>query len=167
MSDDESPIRPELFTRVKEYTDSVLKGTVTPDSNLGDNTPIIVFYFNFFLQFFEKVLRDPITGFDEQEQDRADRIRLSLDGPEHAATRQLIVRFEDFCELQPDLKDGLYFTHDHDFWQFHEQYIPRLLESIQGWATSATLPEIADLAKQALDYYKSAVAYLRKTYGRG
>ncbi len=162
MNDNGSPISLALFKRVEEYTDSVLKGAVKPDSTLGDNTPIVVFYFNFFLQFFQNVLHDPITGFDGQEQDRADRIRLSLDGPEHAAERQLIVRYEEFCDLQPDLKDGLYFTHDHDFWQFHEQNIPRLLGSIQAWATYASLPEIADHARQALDHYKSAVAYLRK-----
>lgn len=165
MNDSASPISLDLFNRVDDYTDSILKGTTTRDSDINSDTAIFIFYYNFFLQFFQNVLHQPITGFDERAQDQAARLRFSLGAPENAPLRQLIVQFENFCELQSESGRGLYLPSDEDFLEFHEQYIPRLLESIGGWAMSAGLPELAERAKRAFDHYNSAVAYLRKNYG--
>jgi hypothetical protein len=164
VNDSASPISPDLFNRVDEYTDSILKGAVTSDSIVREDIPIYIFYQNFFLQFFDNVLHYPITGFDEKAQDRAARKRLSLKGPEQAPVRQLITQFENFCDMRTDLEGGLYFASDDDFIEFHEKLIPRLLTSIQTWATSASLPRLAERAEQALDTYNSAVAYLTTSH---
>jgi len=150
MTDNAEPIRLDLFNRVDDYADSIVRGAVTSDSVI-ENTPIYVFYENFFLQFFDNVMHEHITGFDRAAQDKADGMRLSLEGSAQAPVRRMIEQFEDFCELRAELPGGMYFTSDDDFVHFHEYYIPRLLQTIEEWAASAGLPELAQRAKQAPD----------------
>jgi hypothetical protein len=160
MTDNAGPIAQELFRRVDEYTASISSGQVTDGSSLNQDTSIYLFYQNFFLQFFENALHQPITGFDEQAESKAARLRLSLTGTDNLPARRVIAQFEKFCEMLSDLVAGQYYPSEDAFLRFHKLYIPRLLRSIGVWAAAAGLPEIARCAKRAFDAYETAVASL-------
>lgn len=160
MNDRADPPSPALFTRVDEYTASILGGAVTDGMTLDENTAIYTFYQNFFLQFFDYLGKGPITGFDERAKEHATRLRISLKNPEMAAARAVICRFEDFCDLISDLNAGLYFPSRDDFLMFHREYIPDLLQDIEAWATSVQLDELGQRSERAFDAYQAAVTRL-------
>ena len=160
MNDDATPISLELFDRVQEYATSIVDGDVTSDSPLKQDTSIIVFCQNFFGQFFDNVLNHSITGFHQVAQREAVRLRRSHAGAKNAPTRKVIVEFEKFCELWSNLGAGGYASSRQEFLEFHQLYIPRLLQSILAWATHAELQEIAERSQRAADQYEAAAAHL-------
>jgi hypothetical protein len=147
-----SPIAPELFDRVDEYTEAIAHG-----QSDDDGAAIFLFSRNFFLQFFDNVLHETITGFNEEAELAATRLRLSLTGADLLPVRRVIVRFEKFCEMSSDPTSGLYYPTDKSFLERNKLYLPRLLRSIAAWATSAGLADIARRSQLAADNYLAAM----------
>jgi hypothetical protein len=147
-----SPIAPGLFDAVDEYTEAIARGPASDDG-------AVIFFFsqNFFLQFFENVLHEKITGFSEEAKLAATRLRLSLAGADLLPVRRVLVRFEKFCEMSSDPTSGQYYPTDESFLERNKLYLPRLLRTIAAWATSAGLSDIAHRSQLAADHYLAAV----------
>jgi hypothetical protein len=151
------PIDPTLFEYISEEVDRLRKDSSAIEETLSSDSPIIFFCENFFLQFFENVIQYSITGVDAENKERAARARRRLPaGP----TRMLIAQFERLCEVYPDVFGSG--PSEHDVRDFHEQYIPRLLNRIVDWAEQAPNQAILSPANNALASYQEVLDMLGK-----
>lgn len=149
-----SPVASELFEYVVEEAARLEQEKSAIGKHLDSDSPIIVFCENFFLQFFENVVGYTITGVDPENKERAARQRRKQ--PRAAgAVRRLISQFERLCEVYPDLFGS---GPADDVRDFHEQYVPRLLDRIAEWADDAGMPPLLAAANNARDTYRNVVA---------
>jgi hypothetical protein len=146
------PVAPELFDVLTQYAKDIEQGNVQPTPSLGATSPALTFCENFYGQFFQNRLSQPIEHFDLGAKKTAVRLRLEVkdkNGP--PVIIQLITWFEKLCDIYPNvLALGYGVASKAVFFDFHANYLLTLLERVSSWAKVENYPAIEQKAESSL-----------------
>jgi hypothetical protein len=157
-------VAPELFDVLNQYAKDIEQGKVKPTPALGATSPALTFCENFYAQFFQNRLSQPIQHFDLEAKKAAVRLRMDLkekNGP--ITVIQLITWYEKLCDIYSSvLALGYGVSTKGVFLDFHNNYLLILLERASAWAQAENYAEIDLKAKSALDELKKALQLIPK-----
>jgi hypothetical protein len=154
----EHVISPQLFDSVGEYVVLLRSGGAFSEKNvIPETSPIISFTENAFKQFFGNEVGSEITGFDEQFKKRAARARYRKRGGLSKQALEIIVLFEQFCDIHEDVIAGGYGGASAVLEEFHTIYVSRLLERIRALAGAKNDGKLRERADAALTEYGDAL----------
>jgi hypothetical protein len=98
-----SPVEPRLFEEVARFCRSS-----TPVEELSETSDLVDVVKQFYLQFFKNEVKREIVAIDATTNKHSVRIRLELTKDKEGTWKPLLVWFEEFCELFPDLQAARY-----------------------------------------------------------
>jgi hypothetical protein len=148
QSSQELPVKLELFTELGKYASE--HGS---DDGINDliASEILTFCQTFFQQFLRNVVRLEITGINDKAKEAAIRRRISLEKQQAPLpVRQLILMFQDLCDMWPDIVLGAYVHSESLFREFYASYIPQLLIQIHEWAQTGHFTELVEATSSAV-----------------
>ncbi len=154
-------VEPLLFRRVIAYADAIRANQVDIDKPLANTTPVIVFCENFYLQFFENVLGTEITGINDSSQKLAARLRRKLKRNKDAVhQRRLLALFEALRNLWDEIRGEGYGFREHDFDDFHHEFMPQFLSQIFQWSLTVDDEELVSAVRAAEGAYGEVLPLL-------
>jgi hypothetical protein len=157
------PVAPALFDLLSDYAKNIEQGKVELGFK-GATSPALSFCENFYAQFFQNRMGQKIEHINDEAQKSAIRLRLELkeqNGPK--VIIRLITLFEDLCQNYPNLLPLAYGEGSKtDFFNFHHDYLPTLLERAAAWAGAENFPEIEQRAKSTLSELQKALEFIPK-----
>lgn len=128
-----------LDEAIAELSRDSLRKPISPTSAVRE------FARNFYAQFFEHVLEEPINDVSLASAARAN-VLLRKNPSWTEQRRALLRRFQKLCKVSPDLAGGDYGGGASLFRRFHEQFVPDLLSDVESWARSENEDPIAERA---------------------
>ena len=153
------PVRPALFDIVIDYAKQIQSGKIKLEGPVSRASPLVTFSQNFFAQFFDNEVADPITtiGPIAKRSAVAARHRLRKRG-EPASTLQLIAWFERFCDRYPDILALSYMGSSVDFRDFLTGDFLELVNRIGNWARDKGYVSIEKKSNAAHKAIAAAIA---------
>jgi hypothetical protein len=142
--DHDSPVSPELFAFVDEVAEEIasedeLQKTLDADEGL------LLFAREFYVQFFENVLKAPITSIGTKSGLRANRLMRDKKRSWDRPTQALVRRFQRLCKIYSELL-GEQYESRNVIEDFQRAFVLGLLDEIVEWARKAGHNEIEDAA---------------------
>jgi len=152
-------VEPRLFGILTNYVNEIARGEVKATPRRGATSPALTFCENFYAQFFQNRLKRPIQRIDSDAKKKAVGLRLELkDKNENVVIIRLITWFEALCDKHSTILAMNYGTAGEDaFFEFHNEYLPTLLERIVAWAQLEKQADVEGMAKQSLSALKTAM----------
>jgi hypothetical protein len=98
------PVAPELFDVLSQYARDIQQGKVRSTPALGATSPALTFCENFYAQFFQNRLGQPIEHINLESKKTAVRLRLEIkekNGP--VVVIHLITWYENLCDIYPSV----------------------------------------------------------------
>jgi hypothetical protein len=158
------PVAPELFDVLTQYAKDIEQGKVRSTPSLGATSPALTFCENFYAQFFQNRLGQPIEHINLESKKAAVRLRLEIkekNGP--AVIIQLITWYENLCDIYSSvLALGYGVGTKAVFFNFHNNYLTTLLDRASVWAQVENFADIEQRAKLALSELKKALQSIAK-----
>jgi hypothetical protein len=148
-------VAPELFERVVEYASEVESVKTTSPYPLD-------FCDNFYAQFFQNRMNRKITGFGNAAKESAIQLRLKVQTTEGQEIAQLIVGFEQYCDVRYEVFSAQYDGGNDDATSVFQNYLAKLLGNIDGWARAEKLADIERESARASSAWQRAVESLQK-----
>jgi len=137
------PVEPDLFLGLERYARELGQGLHKPGDELSSK--IVNFCTAFFRQFLKYEVGLEDVRFDEDSKEAVVQQRLRLEQEEFTRpVADLLLMFQDLCDLWPDLMQESYEGSESSFRRFHRSYLPRLLESIERWSRIRGYTDITD-----------------------
>jgi hypothetical protein len=151
-------LAPQLFDILTEYASQIALGKVKPFER-GVTAPALTFCENFYVQFFQNRLKRPIQRIDPAAKETAVRLRMELkDKKEDKVIILIITSFETLCDKYSTILGMNYGAAGKEvFLQFHNSYLPTLLERVVAWAEREKHADIEGKAKESLSALKAAM----------
>lgn len=149
------PVEPALFLDLESYAHELGQGLHKPGDELASK--IVNFCTAFFRQFLKYEVGLEDIRFDEESKEAAVQQRLRLEQEEFTRpVADLLLMFQDLCDLWPDLMQESYEGSESSFRRFHRSYLPRLLESIERWSRIRGYTDITDRVAAAARAFRFA-----------
>lgn len=153
------PVAPELFDILNGYAKDIEQGKVKSTPSIAATSPALVFCQNFYLQFFQNRLNQPIQRINFNAKTVAVRLRLEIkqnNGP--VTVIQLITWFEKLCDMYSNILALSYGVGTKAaFFDFHDNYLLTLLDRASKWAQAEGYVEIEQKATAVLLELKKAL----------
>jgi len=154
----DQPVALDLFEELVDYARTIEAGEIGSEQKLRASTEIIVFFQEFFRQYFSSQFNIAITSTGPRAKQAAVRLRRRLaQKADTESARRLIARFEAFCDFWND--GAGYQASRQEYEDFHFQCVPNLLRSIidcaeghPGWEP------LAEAARSAEAVWDDALA---------
>jgi hypothetical protein len=151
----DDPVSPELFAFVDEVAEEIasqdeLQKTLDADEGL------LLFAREFYVQFFENVLKAPITSISTKSGLRANRLMRSKRGDWDRPTQALVRRFQRLCKIYTELLGEQYESRSA-IEDFQREFVLELLDEIVDWASEAEYDEIENAAGDSAVALRAAV----------
>jgi hypothetical protein len=148
-------VAPELFDIIVEYA-----GQVERDKE-ASSAPTD-FCDNFYAQFFQNRMKQPITGFGNAAKEAAVKLRLTVETRESHEIVVLIARFEKYCDLRYDIFSEEYGGGSGSAVSEFQDYLDTLLENIIAWTGLEKLTDIAAAAVKARSALQQAMQSVKR-----
>ncbi|MGO9377802.1 MAG: nucleotidyltransferase domain-containing protein [Dissulfurispiraceae bacterium] len=157
------PVAPELFEILIQYAKDIEQGKVEL-SSAGTISPALTFCENFYAQFFQNRMAQPIENINLKTKEAAIRLRLEVKGNNGpAAIVQLIAWFEKLCDDYSSLLALCCGAGSSDtFFDFHHNYLMTLLERASSWAHTEYFADIEERARASFEELQKALPFLTK-----
>ncbi len=153
--EDDDPVSPELFAFVDEVTEEIASQDAL-QKTLDADEGLLLFAREFYVQFFENVLKAPITSISTKSGLRANRLmrdkKQHWDGP----TRALVRRFQRLCKIYSELLGEQYESREA-IEDFQREFVLGLLDEILDWARKAGQEEIEHAAGNSALALRAAI----------
>jgi hypothetical protein len=151
-------IAPTLFDLALEAAKE-LKEKRAITRPVSPNSPALEFSRNFFAQFADGLLGievESLTILAAREVNVAAKKRRDLT----PGARRLARRFQHLCKLAPNVTGGDYGGRRQVYRDFHEHFMPHLLDDIVTWAEEQDAAALASRAREAAAGYRAALEEL-------
>lgn len=121
---------------------------------MGDFHVLSTFFDQFFGQFGSN-----ISGFTQRSRESATMLIETLKAAEQASkeTREIVVRYEEFCDMNDNISRGYGAPIKLTLSTFHEDYLVRLLTAAREWAASEDKTSLSQRISVCLSRYSAAV----------
>lgn len=151
-------VQHDLFDYVDGYAEAVLNGVYQREDKFDPAWNIFTFCQLFFDQFFG-CYGTSISGFSQQSREAAALLieRLRAFGQGSGQTRQMIVLYEEFCDMSDDTRGGYEESSSVSVLTFHEEYLTRLLEASREWAVNEGNSSLVQRIADSIDRYNFAI----------
>ena len=148
----------DLFKYVDDYAAKISDGEVDESEDFDPDWDIFTFCQLFFDQFFSQFGGKSIRGFTQRSREAAtlliETLRLSGQGSPQA--RELVVLYEEFCDMSDNTSKGYGAPTPITVQTFHEDYLERLLAAAIEWALSENAASLSTRIEQSLARYLTA-----------
>jgi hypothetical protein len=147
-----------LFDQVDDYADSIRRGELERDDEFDPNWDILTFCQLFFDQFFGEFGIN-ISGFSQRSRETVAELieELNAAGKGSQQAKDLIVLYEQFCDMNDDCHGAYGGSTPLDVLTFHQEYLLELLEASLEWAKSENRKDLQQRVAGAIQGLNSAI----------
>jgi hypothetical protein len=148
----------ELLNYVDEHVDSIKSGNFDENDEFDPHWEAYTFCQLFFDQFFGQFGAN-IHGFTQRSREAATVLveTLKAAGKASVETRELVVLYEEFCDMNENTIMGYGASVRLTLSTFHEDYLVRLLTGAVEWANSEGKTSLSLRINASLRRYRAAV----------
>lgn len=149
------PIEIGLFAFVDEAATGIQEEDEL-STELDAESGLLLFVRDFYVQFFENVLEEPITSIGTRSALKANRLMRAGGKRWDTPVRALVRRFQKLCKLYPELLGEQYESADV-IASFQRDFVIGMLAEIVTWARSVDHAQIAERAAESESLLRSVV----------
>lgn len=148
-------VAPDLFDLLDAYSESLREEPASIYEEVDAASTIIAFLNGFFEQFFRNVLNVRIGEPGDDELQAAERLRASRTLREEV--ERIVLSFEDFCRLSPDIYGSEYGGYEYVFEEFHLEFMYYLTDDIVRWAGTTGDQALIETATRSRATYEESL----------